>query len=101
METYARAAAYRILPSDCTLTISPSLHHGLIAPLGWELSKAARADLRSALTRAHPADETGMASVRRLRQVQARIAAPTERKVVIGRDSATCLPRLPTPEITD
>jgi hypothetical protein len=101
METYARAAAYRILPSDCTLTISPSLHPGLIAPLGWELSKAARADLRSALTRAHPADETGMASVRRLRQVQARIAAPTERKVVIGRDSATCLPRLPTPEITD
>ena len=101
METYARAAAYRILPSECTLTISPSLHPGLIAPLGWELSKAARADLRSGLTRAHPADQTGMASVRRLRQVQSRIAAPSERKVVIGRDLATCLPRLPTVEVIE
>jgi hypothetical protein len=95
METFARAAAYRVLPSECTLTISPSLHPGLIAPLGWELSDAARADLRDALTRAHPADSTGMVSARTLRQIQTRIAAPSERKVVIGKDLATCLPRLP------
>src|SRR4029450_90087 len=72
MQTFARAAAYRILPSECTLTISPSLHPGLIAPLGWELSRAAREDLRSGLTRAYPADESGTAMVRRLRQIQAR-----------------------------
>jgi hypothetical protein len=101
METFARAAAYRILPSECTVTISPSLHPGLIAPLGWELSEAARDDLLEGLTRAHPADESGMNSVRRLRQIQARIAAPSERKVVIGKDLATCLPRLPTVEVVD
>jgi hypothetical protein len=101
METFARAAAYRILPFECTVTISPSLHPGLIAPLGWELSEAARDDLLEGLTRAHPADESGMISVRRLRQIQARIAAPSERKVVIGKDLATCLPRLPTVEVVD
>jgi hypothetical protein len=101
METFARASAYRILPSECTLTISPSLHPGLIAPLGWELSEAARDDLLDGLIRAHPADETGMVSARRLRQVQARIAAPSERKVVVGKDLGTCLPRLPATEIVD
>jgi hypothetical protein len=98
IETYARAAAYRILPSSCTVTVSPSLHPGLIAPLGWELSKAARADLRAGLVRPHPADKTGMTLVRRLRQIQARIAAPSERKVVIGPDLKNCLPRLPARE---
>jgi hypothetical protein len=96
MQTFARAAAYRILPSECTLTISPSLHPGLIAPLGWELSRAAREDLRSGLTRAYPADESGTAMVRRLRQIQARLAAPSERKVVVGKPLARCLPRLPS-----
>src|SRR5260221_5697713 len=42
METYARALAYRLRPRDCTVTISPGLHPGLTAPLGWELSDAAQ-----------------------------------------------------------
>jgi hypothetical protein len=97
MQTFARAAAYRILPSECTITISPSLHPGLIAPLGWELSRAAREDLRSGLTRKYPADASGTAMVRRLRQIQARLAAPSERKVVVGKPLARCRPRLPPP----
>jgi hypothetical protein len=96
IETFARASAFRILPTSCTVTLSPSLHPGLIAPLGWELSEAARADLRAGLTRAHPSDKSGMVLARRLRQIQARIAGSTERKVVIGHDLAICLPRLPT-----
>ena len=47
MQTYARAAARRLLPAKCMITISPSLHPGLIAPLGWELSPSARDDLRA------------------------------------------------------
>jgi len=39
-----------------------------------------------------------MTLVRRLRQIQARIAAPSERKVVIGPDLKSCLPRLPARE---
>jgi hypothetical protein len=98
IETYARAAAYRILPRLCTVTISPTLHPGLIAPLGWELSPAARADLRSGLTRPHPGDRAGTLSVRLLREVQSRIAAPSERKVVFDHANTLvdCLPKLPT-----
>jgi hypothetical protein len=95
-ETYARAAAYRILPSSCTVTISPALHPGLIAPLGWELSETARADLRAALTKPHPEDETGMKAVLLIRQGQSRMRAPTEQKVTTGEPLDRCLPRLPT-----
>jgi hypothetical protein len=51
IETYARALAYRLVPPGCAVTISPGLHPGLAAPLGWELSEGARADLRTALVR--------------------------------------------------
>jgi len=54
METFARALAYRLRPPGCTVTISPGLHPGLTAPLGWELSKGARDDLQDGLTRPHP-----------------------------------------------
>ena len=54
METFARAEAYRLRPPECTVTISPGLHPGLTAPLGWELSKGARDDLRDGLIRPHP-----------------------------------------------
>ncbi len=53
METFARALAYRLRPPGCTVTISPGLHPGLTAPLGWELSAGARADLREGLVRPH------------------------------------------------
>jgi hypothetical protein len=54
METFARALAVRLRPPGCTITISPGLHPGLLAPLGWELSKGARDDLQDGLTRKHP-----------------------------------------------
>jgi hypothetical protein len=54
METFARALAIRLRPPGCTITISPGLHPGLTAPLGWELSEGARKDLNEGLTRAHP-----------------------------------------------
>jgi hypothetical protein len=53
-ETFARALAYRLRPPGCTVTISPGLHPGLTAPLGWELSDSARDDLKDGLTRPHP-----------------------------------------------
>lgn len=54
IETFARAAAFRLTPPDCTVTIAPSLHPGLVAPLGWELSKGAQKDLRHGLVEARP-----------------------------------------------
>jgi hypothetical protein len=51
IETFARADAYRLTPAHCTMTISPALHPGLEAPLGWELSKYARVDLQNGLVR--------------------------------------------------
>jgi len=56
-ETYARAVAYRLRPATCTVTVTPALHPGLTAPLGWELSKDAREDLRSGLVRAQDLPE--------------------------------------------
>ncbi|MFL5954249.1 MAG: hypothetical protein ACJ76I_09105 [Gaiellaceae bacterium] len=54
IETYARTLAYHLRPQGCTVTISPGLHPGLTAPLGWELSKGAREDLKHALYEPHP-----------------------------------------------
>jgi hypothetical protein len=51
IETFARADAYRLTPNSCTITISPALHPGLEAPLGWELSKSAKTDLENGLVR--------------------------------------------------
>jgi len=54
IEMYARAHAFRIRPPTCTVTISPGLHPGLTAPLGWELSEGARDDLPKGLVRPFP-----------------------------------------------
>ncbi len=51
IETFARADAYRLTPNSCTITVSPALHPGLEAPLGWELSKSAKTDLENGLVR--------------------------------------------------
>jgi len=94
VEVYARAAAYRILHDWCTVTISPALHPGLIAPLGWELSKPARIDLRDGLTNPHPADDSGMKGTRLLRLVQYRLTASARPKPgeVVGTPLAKCAP---------
>jgi hypothetical protein len=73
METYARADAYRLTPPGCTVTISPPLHPGLTAPLGWELSRGAQTELRDALVRPPPNAKTpaeAIAPVLRLRRLQ-------------------------------
>jgi hypothetical protein len=56
IETFARALAYRLRPPGCAVTISPGLHPGLTAPLGWELSEGARDDLSDGLIRPHPTE---------------------------------------------
>jgi hypothetical protein len=70
IETFARASAHRLLPDHCTLTISPALHPGLSAPLGWELSRGARDDLKAGLVRDRekPTDEQPIRLVRRLQR---------------------------------
>ena len=70
METFARAIAYRLLPPRCALTISPALHPGLSAPLGWELSAGARDDLQAGLVRDgdKKRQEQPIVLVRRLQQ---------------------------------
>lgn len=80
MQTYARAAARRLLPESCMATVSPSLHPGLIAPLGWELSPSAREDLREGLIRPHPAAEEEQRNdqIVRLRLLQERLAGEDE-----------------------
>ncbi len=97
IQTYARAAAYRILPTSCTVTISPALHPGLIAPLGWELSAAARLDLRDGLKEPHPTDKTGEA-VKNLLVLQSRFTAAGPAKT-LGRTLKACEPRQPCPPL--
>jgi hypothetical protein len=53
-EAFARATAHRLTGRGCTLTISPRLHPGLVAPLGWELSDGARKDLLRGLVEPRP-----------------------------------------------
>jgi hypothetical protein len=94
IETYARAAAYRILPATCTVTIAPRIHPGLIAPLGWELSESARSDMRAARVRPHPGDDPRArnAPIELFRQAQSRLAGADERRPrpLIGRSLAGC-----------
>jgi hypothetical protein len=54
IETFSRADAYRLVPPGCAVTISPGLHPGLLAPVGWELSEGARDELRQGLFRVRP-----------------------------------------------
>jgi hypothetical protein len=96
IETAVRAAAYRILPTSCTVTISPALHPGLIAPLGWELSQAARKDLRDGLTNPHPADKNGDA-IKGLLRLERRLSAPRSAAAALDPPLSACLPRVPCP----
>jgi hypothetical protein len=92
MQTYARAAARRLLRGGCMVTISPSMHPGLIAPLGWELSPSARDDLESARTRPHPAAEKDEAAkqIRDLRRLQDRLGGADEPRIGIGTALRHC-----------
>ena len=67
---------------------------GLIAPLGWELSEAARTDLRAGLTNPHPADTTGKA-VDNIRALQFRLAAEKKPDRTIGLPLSRCIPAPP------
>jgi hypothetical protein len=94
MQTFARAAAHRLLPDSCTVTISPSLHPGLIAPLGWELSPSAREDLRAGRTEPHPAasEDDRTAQIERLRLLQERLAGEDEPRVGLEPSITACVP---------
>jgi hypothetical protein len=71
IENYARAEAYRVVPAGCTITISPGLHPGLSAPVGWELSAATRKDLREGLVRKRAnLDDATVQPVTLLRKLQ-------------------------------
>ena len=99
METFARALAYRLRPRGCTATISPGLHPGLTAPLGWELSDAAQKDLRHALVEPHPV-ESGIensktqpwAAALELRTLQQWISAGLEPPIVGRPRLSSCAP---------
>jgi hypothetical protein len=93
IETYARAVAYRLTPAGCTLTISPGLHPGLTAPLGWELAKGSRDELREGLVRPRAAAEgrDRLRPVLELRRLQAWLGG--EQVPGLGPDLATCEPR--------
>jgi len=54
LAAHARGRAYRIRPTGCTVTISPFLHPGITAPLGWALSSHTHNELRDALVRPAP-----------------------------------------------
>ncbi len=92
-ETYARAAAQRITGKGCTLTISPRLHPGLVAPLGWELSAGARDDLQRGLVEPRPnaTAEERLAPVLDLRRLQAWLGE--EQVPGLGTSLQTCAPQ--------
>ncbi len=95
METYARSLVYRLRPPQCTVTISPGLHPGLTAPLGWELSQAARDELRAGLTRPRPATKTTAiqeSPAHQLRRLQQWIAAGSEPDPDLKPDLVRCVP---------
>jgi hypothetical protein len=98
METFARANAYRVTPNGCTVTISPGLHPGLVAPLGWELSLGSQEDLRRGLVRppAGGSEVAALLPVARLRLLQEWLA-DGEPRIDFGPDLAVpltdCVPR--------
>jgi hypothetical protein len=102
METFARTLAYRLRPQACTVTISPGLHPGLTAPLGWELSDAAQADLRHALVEPHPVesgrvrrkhDDHDRAAALQLRTLQQWISAGSEPRISHRPKLSKCAPK--------
>ena len=94
MQTFARALAYRLRPTGCTVTVSPGLHPGLTAPLGWELSQGARDDLREGLTRPHPTEVRGRTyrAVRDLRRLQRWLGEEPEPASTTEPKLSTCVP---------
>jgi hypothetical protein len=100
MQTFARALAYRLRPPGCTVTISPGLHPGLTAPLGWELSEGARDDLRVGLTRPHPT-EVGRGKERvvlDLRRMQLWLGAEGT-SAELPPDLTDCIPKEKSPTL--
>jgi hypothetical protein len=91
VQAYARGRAIRSRPQECLVTISPALHPGLTAPLGWALSEATRSELREALTRNHPgaAPGTPLDPVYKLRTLQGWLGAGN------GRSLRACVPTPP------
>jgi hypothetical protein len=55
VERYSREEAFHLAGRNCVLALSPELHPGLKAPLGWTLSRSTRDELQQALTRSSPA----------------------------------------------
>ena len=92
MQTYARAAARRLLRGGCMITLSPSMHPGLIAPLGWELSPSARNDLASARTRPHPAaiKDERTRQIRNFRILQDGLGGDDEPRIRVGKSVRRC-----------
>jgi hypothetical protein len=94
LETFARALAYRLRPPGCTVTISPSLHPGLTAPLGWELSASAREDLREGLTRPEssgPSEEQYRAVID-LRRLQGWFGRGDSQPPALLPEISACIP---------
>jgi hypothetical protein len=91
LETFARADAYRLTPPSCTLTVSPGLHPGVMAPLGWELSDSAVKDLQDSLVRARSGvddAEQPLAIIRRLQKWLARSGTA-------DKPLSACIPKPP------
>jgi hypothetical protein len=93
IETFARASAFRVTPTGCTVTIAPSLHPGLVAPLGWELSRGAQDDLQAGLTEPRP-NATGyedlVRPVSQLRRLQEWLGGETSK---FTPRLSECIPR--------
>lgn len=93
IETFARANAYRLAPDGCVITISPGLHPGLVAPLGWELSGNARNDLRDGLTATHPTSKSvGLRAETNIHKIQNMLGPPSTYEAL-----ARCVPGAPGP----
>ena len=80
IETYARSDAYRAVNFRCTVTISPGLHPGVNAPVGWELSTSARGELRDGLVRrrANQNEQVQLQTYNLVRRVQGWLTEPPE-----------------------
>jgi hypothetical protein len=100
IETFARALAYRLRPPGCTVTISPGLHPGLTAPLGWELSGGARGDLQEGIVRPHPTEEgtSRFRPVEELRRLQQWLGTGNEASPGLAPDLTTCVPTETVPK---